>query len=75
MPLATGTRRSRTSARRSTKSQNAPGWQVVEIYADEISGTKGRERRPAFDRMVKAGTRHKFEMIAAWSVDRLGRSL
>ena len=29
-------------------------WEVVEIYADESSGTKGRERRPAFDRMLKA---------------------
>jgi len=52
------------------------GWQVVEVYADEgISGTKGRERRPAFDRMLKAALRRKFDMIAAWSVDRLGRSL
>jgi len=52
------------------------GWQVVEVYADEgISGTKGRERGPAFDRMLKAALRRKFDMIAAWSVDRLGRSL
>jgi len=52
------------------------GWQVVEVYADEgISGTKGRERRPAFDRMLKAALRRKFDMIAVWSVDRLGRSL
>ena len=52
------------------------GWQVVEVYADEgISGTKGRERRPAFDRMLKSALRRKFDMIAAWSVDRLGRSL
>ena len=51
------------------------GWQVVEVCADEISGTKGRERRPNFDRMLKAATCRKFDMIAAWSVDRLGRSL
>ena len=51
------------------------GWQVIEVYADEISGTKGRERRPAFDRMLKAAVHRKFDMIAAWSVDRLGRSL
>ena len=51
------------------------GWEVVELYADEISGAKGRERRPAFDRMLQAAVRRKFEMIAAWSVDRLGRSL
>ena len=51
------------------------GWEVVEVYSDEISGTKGRERRPAFDRMLKAAVHRKFDMIAAWSVDRLGRSL
>jgi DNA invertase Pin-like site-specific DNA recombinase len=51
------------------------GWEVVEVYADEISGTKGRERRPAFDQMLKSAVRRKFDMIAAWSVDRLGRSL
>jgi DNA invertase Pin-like site-specific DNA recombinase len=51
------------------------GWGVVEVYSDEISGTKGRERRPAFDRMLKAAVHRKFDMIAAWSVDRLGRSL
>jgi ketosteroid isomerase-like protein len=52
-----------------------PEWEVVEVYADEISGTKGRERRPAFDHMLKAAVHRKFDMIAAWSVDRLGRSL
>ena len=51
------------------------GWEVVEVYSDEISGTKGRERRPAFDRMLRAAVHRKFDMIAAWSVDRLGRSL
>ena len=51
------------------------GWEVVEVYSDEIGGAKGRERRPAFDRMLKAAVHRKFDMIAAWSVDRLGRSL
>jgi len=52
------------------------GWQVVAVYQDDgISGTKGRERRPQFDAMLKAATRRQFDMIAAWSLDRLGRSL
>ncbi|MBV9827381.1 MAG: recombinase family protein, partial [Alphaproteobacteria bacterium] len=52
------------------------GWDVVAIYRDEgISGTKGREKRPQFDAMLKDATRRKFDMIAAWSLDRLGRSL
>jgi DNA invertase Pin-like site-specific DNA recombinase len=52
------------------------GWQVVETYEDAgISGAKGREKRPAFDRMLKAAVRREFDVIMAWSVDRLGRSL
>ena len=52
------------------------GWEVVEVYQDEgVSGAKGREQRPAFDRLLKDATRRRFDLIAAWSVDRLGRSL
>ncbi|MEK9284729.1 MULTISPECIES: recombinase family protein [unclassified Bradyrhizobium] len=52
------------------------GWQVVDIYEDAgISGAKGRDKRPAFDRLLKAATRREIDMIAAWSVDRLGRSV
>jgi DNA invertase Pin-like site-specific DNA recombinase len=51
-------------------------WQIVAEFADEgISGAKGRDRRPQFDGMLKAATRREFDMLAAWSVDRLGRSL
>jgi DNA invertase Pin-like site-specific DNA recombinase len=49
---------------------------VVQTYEDNgISGAKGRDKRPAFDRMLKDATRRRFDMVAAWSVDRLGRSL
>ena len=52
------------------------GWEVVQEYNDHgISGAKDRDKRPAFDRMVRGATRREFDMIAAWSVDRLGRSL
>jgi DNA invertase Pin-like site-specific DNA recombinase len=51
-------------------------WQVVEIFEDAgISGAKGRDQRPGLDAMLKAVARREFEMVAAWSVDRLGRSL
>jgi DNA invertase Pin-like site-specific DNA recombinase len=54
----------------------ARGWEVVEVYADNgFSGSKGREQRPAFDRLHKDATRRKFDIVMAWSVDRLGRSL
>jgi DNA invertase Pin-like site-specific DNA recombinase len=52
------------------------GWEVVETYTDKgISGAKGRNGRPAFDEMCKDATRRKFDVVMAWSVDRLGRSL
>jgi DNA invertase Pin-like site-specific DNA recombinase len=52
------------------------GWQVVGFYEDAgISGAKGRDKRPGFDRLLRDATARKVDMIAAWSVDRLGRSL
>jgi DNA invertase Pin-like site-specific DNA recombinase len=52
------------------------GWQIVEEYIDHgISGAKGGDQRPAFDRLMKDATRRRFDVVMAWSVDRLGRSL
>ena len=52
------------------------GWTVGGVYEDAgISGANGREKRPAFDKLLKDASRREFDMIAAWSVDRLGRSL
>ena len=52
------------------------GWKIVEVYEDRgVSGAKGRDKRPAFDRLCKDAARRRFNMVAAWSVDRLGRSL
>jgi DNA invertase Pin-like site-specific DNA recombinase len=52
------------------------GWQIVAEFADEgISGTKGRDRRPGYDRLLRGVARRDFDQVAAWSVDRLGRSL
>jgi len=52
------------------------GWTTVEVYEDAgVSGAKGRDKRPAFDALLKDATRKRFDLIAAWSVDRLGRSL
>jgi DNA invertase Pin-like site-specific DNA recombinase len=48
----------------------------VRVYQDAgISGAKGREGRPAFDALCKDAARRRFDMVAAWSVDRLSRSL
>ena len=52
------------------------GWQIVEVFEDAgISGAKGRTQRPGLDAMLKGVARKDFDLVAAWSVDRLGRSL
>lgn len=52
------------------------GWQIVAEYADNgISGAKSREHRPGLDAALKDATRSRYDVLLAWSVDRLGRSL
>jgi DNA invertase Pin-like site-specific DNA recombinase len=52
------------------------GWEVVDFYEDAgISGSNGRDKRPGFDQLLNDATARKINMVAAWSVDRLGRSL
>src|SRR5262245_50900460 len=52
------------------------GCEIVKVYKDHgISGTRGRDKRPGFDALCRAATRREFDVIMAWSVDRLGRSL
>ena len=40
-----------------------------------VDAGKGRDQRPAFNDLLKAIAKREIDMIAAWSVDRLGRSL
>ncbi|MGE8942682.1 recombinase family protein, partial [Leptospira interrogans] len=52
------------------------GHEVVQVYKDHgVSGTKGRDKRPKFDAMLKAAVRREFDLLAVWSSCRLGRSL
>lgn len=52
------------------------GWTIVHTFSDEgVSGAKGRDKRPGYDALLKAVARHEVQIVAAWSVDRLGRSL
>src|SRR6476659_584343 len=52
------------------------GLEIVRVYKDHgISGAKGRDKRPAFDKLCRDAARREFDMVMAWSVDRLGRSL
>jgi DNA invertase Pin-like site-specific DNA recombinase len=50
------------------------GWDIVELYVDHaVSGR--RDRRPALDRLRRDAMHGKLDVVAAWSIDRLGRSL
>jgi DNA invertase Pin-like site-specific DNA recombinase len=52
------------------------GWEVVEVYNDAgISGAKDRKQRPGLDRMLNDASRGKFDVVMAWAIDRVGRSL
>ena len=52
------------------------GWAIAAEYIDlGVSGAKGREQRPAYDRMYTALMQREFAVVMVWSVDRLGRSL
>jgi DNA invertase Pin-like site-specific DNA recombinase len=49
---------------------------VVEVYNDAgISGAKGRADRPGLDLLLKDASRRRFDVVMAWAIDRLGRSL
>jgi DNA invertase Pin-like site-specific DNA recombinase len=52
------------------------GCEITRVYRDHgISGAKDRDKRPQFDALCKAAARREFDVVMAWSVDRLGRSL
>jgi DNA invertase Pin-like site-specific DNA recombinase len=52
------------------------GWVVVATYDDAgISGAKGRDKRPGLDKLLTDAARARFDVVMAWAMDRLGRSL
>jgi DNA invertase Pin-like site-specific DNA recombinase len=60
----------------SGKSPSPAGGLWSKVYSDVgISGAKRRDQRPGLDAMLKDVSRHKFDIVMAWAIDRLGRSL
>jgi DNA invertase Pin-like site-specific DNA recombinase len=49
------------------------GWEVVAVYEDRVSGGKGRDKRPGFDRMLNDAAKRRFDILLVWSADRLSR--
>jgi DNA invertase Pin-like site-specific DNA recombinase len=59
-----------------TEAANRRGWTISFFYEDAgISGAKGRDKWPAFDKILKDAVRGRFDVLMGWSVDKLGRSL
>lgn len=55
---------------------NVRGWRIVGVFKDEgISGAFGREVRAQYDAMLKRGVQAKYDVVLAWDVSRLSRSL
>ena len=74
--VSTHDQRTENQLRELTEVASRTGWNVVATFTDNgISGAKGRKDRPGYDKLLKAITRREVDLVAAWSVDRLGRSL
>jgi len=51
------------------------GYQIVGEYCDTISGTTCIDDRPALSRLLKDAFLKKYDAVAVYSIDRVGRSL
>lgn len=50
------------------------GWEIVETYIDHgVSGS--RTRRPSLDKLMADAGHHRFDVVVAWSFDRLARNV
>jgi DNA invertase Pin-like site-specific DNA recombinase len=49
------------------------GWQIVDVYTDNISGAKCS--RPALNRLMADAARRKFDVVLCWRFDRFARSV
>ena len=55
---------------------SARGWKIVSVFKDEgISGAFGRGVRSQYDAMLKKGVQAQHDVVMAWDVSRLSRSL
>jgi len=51
------------------------GHRITKVYIDAgVSGTKRRDKRPGLDAALKDAARSEYDLLAAFAVDRLGRS-
>jgi DNA invertase Pin-like site-specific DNA recombinase len=51
------------------------GWIVAKVYRDHgISGARFGKQRPELSELMGDAKRHRFDVLMAWSIDRIGRS-
>ena len=48
-------------------------YEIVGVYEDEVSGAKSREKRPAYNQLIKDAFLKRFDLIIGWDVSRFGR--
>lgn len=51
----------------------ARGMEIFKVYVDQISGA--RDSRPALNELLADARRRRFDSLAVWKIDRLGRSV
>lgn len=51
------------------------GWAVVGEYDETVSGVAGKAKRTALEAVMHDAARRRFDVLMAWDVSRLGRSL
>ncbi len=74
--VSTNEQTTENQVRELTEWVDRAGHEIVATYDDNgVSGAKGREYRKEFDKLLRGAVRREFDLVAAWSVDRLGRSL
>jgi DNA invertase Pin-like site-specific DNA recombinase len=74
--VSTGEQTTKNQRRELEAAAERHGWTVAAVFEDAgISGAKSRKDRPGLDAMLKAVARREIDLVMAWSVDRLGRSL
>ena len=63
-------------AGRAAQGDRVRGWAEVAVYKDEgISGSKGRRDRARSSIRSQDAEARRFDVVMAWAIDRLGRSL
>ncbi len=74
--ISTGSQTVENQLRELRRVAKRHGWEITSEFSDKgISGAKGRDQRPGLDKLLQAVARREVDMVLAWSVDRLGRSL